>query len=427
MSFSFSNLYRNDFVKNVITLLTWNSIAQLVTLITIPILTRLYTPEEFGAVALFIGIVNVFSVASTARYDMTVVLPKRNGQAFHLLIGSIVIALIFSIISLLVVFVFFDKLAGMFDAEAYKKIIWLLPLCIFFVGSHQSIIYWFNRKRSFRLMGVNRVIQSSSQAGVRLGRDFFSNGNWGLVIGFIVGEVLSWFTMIFQLFKKEYWRLRYISFKSTFKALKEYINFPMYLMPMGVLNSISIYVLVFALSIISTTATVGHYERAWRVINFPLVLISSSFGSVFYERMTRTSNRKKLYLYSYFGNLGLAMLILSPIAFWGEEIFSFVLGPEWRIAGKIARIILPLTIFNYATNCISTIFSVIKKNQLLLIWQIIYLTLAVGWIYFAKSSDVYFLLNIFSIGGAILYAVLAYVGFVHIEKASFSNKTEVQY
>ena len=427
MSFSFSNLYRNDFVRNVVTLLTWNSIAQLVTLITIPILTRLYTPEEFGAVALFIGIVNVFSVASTARYDMTVVLPKRNGQAFHLLIGSIFIALIFSIVSLLVVFIFFDKLTGMFDAEVFKKIIWLLPLCIFFVGSHQSIIYWFNRKRSFRLMGVNRLIQNSSQAGVRLGRNFFSNGNWGLVTGFIVGEILSWFTMILQLFKKEYWRLRYISFKSTSKALKEYINFPIYLMPMGVLNSISIYILVFALSIISTTATVGHYERAWRVINFPLVLISSSFGSVFYEKMTRTSNRKRLYLYSYFGNLGLAILILSPIAFWGEEIFSFVLGPDWRIAGKIARIILPLTIFNYATNCISTIFSVIKKNQLLLIWQILYLTLAVGWIYFAKSSDIYFLLNIFSIGGAILYAVLAYVGFVHIEKASFSNKIEVEY
>jgi len=276
-------------------------------------------------------------------------------------------------------------------------------------------------------MGVNRLIQNSSQAGVRLGRNFFSNGNWGLVTGFIVGEILSWFTMILQLFKKEYWRLRYISFKSTSKALKEYINFPIYLMPMGVLNSISIYILVFALSIISTTATVGHYERAWRVINFPLVLISSSFGSVFYEKMTRTSNRKRLYLYSYFGNLVLAMLILSPIAFWGEDIFSFVLGSDWRVAGKIARIILPLTIFNYATSCISTIFSVIKKNQLLLIWQTIYLALAVGWIYFAKSSDIYFLLNIFSIGGAILYAVLAYVGFVHIEKASFSNKIEVEY
>jgi O-antigen/teichoic acid export membrane protein len=417
-------LVRNDFIRNVFTLLTWNSLAQVVTLVSIPILTRIYTPEEFGAVALFIGMVNVFSVASNGRYDMAIVLPKRNGQAFHLMVVSIVITIFFSILSLLLVVIFFDRLTGMFESDIYKQIIWFIPVSIFLVGSHKSLTYWFNRSRSFRLIGMNRLIQNTGQTGVRLGRGIFSSGHWGLVVGYITGEFISWGVMVLQLFKREYWRFKYLSMKTAVKSAVEYLNFPLFLMPMGVLNSLSVYLLVFALSFVTSSAFVGHYERAWRVIIFPLSLVSASFGSVFYEKMNRTVNRRRFYLFSYFGNLGLAMLILFPIAFWSEEIFCFVLGSEWAVAGRIARIILPLTIFNFATECISTIFSVIRKNQILLIWQAIYLGVGVGWIFFAKEYDVFFLLKVYSAGGAAMYFLLALVGFINIEKnvQSLTNK-----
>jgi len=192
-------------------------------------------------------------------------------------------------------------------------------------------------------------------------------------------------------------------------------------MPMGVLNTFSTYLLVFALSLVTSSALVGHYERAWRVINFPLSLISASFGSVFYEKMNRSLNRRKIYILSYFGNLVLALIILFPIAFWSEEIFSFVLGHDWAVAGQIARIILPLTIFSFATECVSTIFSIIKKNQLLLIWQIVYLAIAIGWIAFASEFDIYFLLKIYSFGGAVLYILLALIGFLNIERADLKK------
>ncbi len=409
---------KNEFLRNVFVLFKGNAIAQAITLISIPILTRIYSPEEFGAIALFIGMVNVFAVAATGGYDMAIVLPKRNGQAFHLLAGSIVISFLCALLSLVIILIFYHPITGAFKVETYKTIIWLLPLSVFLAGTHRSLYCWFNRKRLFGLMGANRVVQNTGQTGVRLFRGAFTNGHWGLAAGFLVGLVMAWAMFVQQLFKKEAWRLRYISLKSTLKALREYRNFPQYLMPMGVLNSISVYILIFGLSLITTGTVVGHYERAWRVINFPLSLISASFGSVFFEKMNRSNNRQKFYLYSYFGNLAIAIVILSPVAIWGEDIFGFVLGHDWRIAGKMAQVILPLTAFSFATECVSTIFSVIKKNQLLLIWQIIYLLIAVGWITFARDFDIYFTLKIFSLGGAILYAMLAFIGYLELKKAT---------
>ena len=125
---------------------------------------------------------------------------------------------------------------------------------------------------------------------------------------------------------------------------------------------------------------------------------------------------------SYFGNLGLALIILFPVAIWGEVIFSFVLGTEWSTAGRIARIILPLTIFSFATECVSTIFSVLKKNQILLIWQIVYLAFAICWIVFADKLDIFLLLRVYSLGGATMYILLAYIGFVNIERTFSDNK-----
>ena len=416
MSSTFMSVLRNEFIKNVLTLLSWNLLAQVVTLLSIPILTRIYTPEEFGSVALFISMVNVFAVASNGQYDLTIVLPKRNGQAFHLLIGSIIITLIFSTITLFFVFIFFDKLTDSFESTVYRKIIWLLPLAVFFFGSHKSLASWFNRSRSYRVIGVNRLVQNTGQTTVRLGKGVFSNGHWGLVTGYIAGEIISWIVMFLQLFKKEFWRLKYISGKSILKMFREYLNFPLFLMPMGILNALSTNLLVFALSLVTSSTIVGHYERSFRVVTFPLSLISSSFGSVFYEKMNRTTNRRKFYVFSYFGNFFLAVLILFPIAIWGEAIFVFVLGAEWNVAGKIAKYILPLTVFGFATQCVSAIFSVVKKNQILLIWQILYLGLAISWIVFAEKFDVYFLLKVYSWGGALMYFLLAIIGFLKIDR-----------
>ncbi len=180
---------------------------------------------------------------------------------------------------------------------------------------------------------------------------------------------------------------------------------------MAVINTFSVNILVFSLSAISSSTIVGFYERAWRVINMPFSLLSTSFGNVFYEQMTRTSNPKRLYLISYFANLAIATVVLAPVMFWGESIFTFVLGEDWTVAGTIAKLIVPLTISNYATACVSNIFSVYKKNQLLLVWQIAYLVIVVSWIFLARLLDIYFLIRIYAFIGAAIYAVLAYMGY----------------
>lgn len=413
----FKVIFKNEFFKNIFTLITGNTIAQIIGLLAIPVLSRMYSPEEFGEVALFVGIVNVIAIAANARYDMAIIPPKRRSQAFHLFAGSIGITIIVTLLLFIVIAVFRGSIASLFDAEVFKRAIWLIPLLVFLMASHKSMHYWFNRSKSYKTIAQNRVILTSTQTGVKLGRFMFSSGYWGLIIGTVVGEIVAWFVYAIKIVRKELWRLRYLSFRSMKKAFSEYSNFPKFLMPMAVINTFSVNILVFSLSAISSSTIVGFYERAWRVINMPFSLLSTSFGNVFYEQMTKTSNPKRLYLISYFANLAIATVVLTPVMIWGESIFTFVLGEEWTVAGTIAKLIVPLTISNYATACVSNIFSVYKKNQLLLVWQIAYLVIVVSWIFLARLLDIYFLIRIYAFIGAAIYAVLAYMGYrVVVEK-----------
>lgn len=418
-------IFRNDFFKNLTTLVTGNAIAQLIGFLAIPVLSRLYTPEEFGQVALFVSIVNVIAIAANARYDMAIVLPKSTSKAFHLFVGSMGITTGVTLLLFLIIALFKTSIVSLFDAPVFNQIIWFIPVLVFLLATHKSMHFWFNRQKKYKVIAGNRVILSTAQTAIKLPRFMYGDGNWGLIIGTVIGQLIAVVVYLRRIVRESAWRLKYFSYKTMQKAFSEYANFPKFLMPMAVINSFSVNILIFALSAIASSTIVGFYERAYRVIHMPFSLISTSFGNVFYEQMTRTQNPKRLYLTSYFANLALAAIVLTPVMLWGEAIFAFVLGKDWVEAGAIAMIIAPLTIFNYATACVSNVFSVYKKNQLSLIWQIFYLGIVVGWIFLGRLLDIYLLIRIYAYIGAALYAVMAYMGYRVVDREERLQKQQV--
>ena len=60
-------LYKGGFVRNVVTLMTGTAIAQAIPILISPILTRLYTPNEFGILALYMAVVSVVAIIVTGR------------------------------------------------------------------------------------------------------------------------------------------------------------------------------------------------------------------------------------------------------------------------------------------------------------------------------------------------------------------------
>jgi len=197
-------------------------------------------------------------------------------------------------------------------------------------------------------------------------------------------------------------------------------------MPMAFLNSVSVQILIYFLIFLFNTTIVGFYTQANKVLNYPLSLISNSFTSVFYQKLTTTKQKIKLYFFSYLTSLIIAGIISFPVYFWGEELFGFVLGKEWYFSGFLAKYLIPIVIFGFATRNTAVVFSFLKLQQVTLIWQIIYLAGALIVFFYLKDEKVEVLIKWFSLIGGFMYLLLGLIGyFLLIQKSKISkNKCE---
>ncbi|MCK5335612.1 MAG: translocase, partial [Gammaproteobacteria bacterium] len=75
------NLPKEESSRNVLTLMTGTSIAQAIPIAISPLLTRIYTPNDFGVYALFISIATIFGSIANARYEMAIMLPHKDEDA----------------------------------------------------------------------------------------------------------------------------------------------------------------------------------------------------------------------------------------------------------------------------------------------------------------------------------------------------------
>ena len=75
---------KSEFTRNVLTLMTGTTIAQAIPIAISPILTRLYTPKDFGVLALFVAITSIFGSIANGRYELAIMLPKKDEDAINI-------------------------------------------------------------------------------------------------------------------------------------------------------------------------------------------------------------------------------------------------------------------------------------------------------------------------------------------------------
>ncbi len=415
-------LIKLDFTRNVGTLFTGNGISMAVNLLALPVLSRLYTPEEFGSVALYIAIAQLIAVFVSGRYDYALMIPRKNGEALKVALSGVVLSFYMTILVAVALYFSYDRLLAFFPNPAFSKLIWMLPVFGFMLSVRQILSMWFSRKSRFGFTSQSKVLQTVVSNVVRMLRSFYANGVAGLWLGFVVSEVVALAQGLFFFLKHDYKLLRVTSISDFKGILVKYGSFPMFSMPISFLNSISANLLIYAFSFTFSASIVGVYERFSKMVSIPLDMVSSSFSIVFFQEMASVSLKQRFYRRAYMLSLLLGGLMNLPVVLWGPEIFSFVLGSEWLFAGEMARYLAPLMVFGFATRCISTTFSTINKNGVMLVWQLFYLAVTIGWIVVFRHHSVIFIIKTYAIIGSFLYLILGIYGYYFVKRADLERQ-----
>lgn len=336
-------LVLGSFFKNVAVLMSGTAIAQALAFAVAPILSRLYTPEAFGVFGLFIAVCGILTVVASGKYELAILLPKKDEDAVNILLLSIGVVVLISIISLIIIGIFSYDIAYILDSPELAPLLWMVPITVFFTGLYNTFNYWTTRRKQFKRLSISRVVQSIGKEGTQLIAGIVSNlQGAGLILGQIIGQVGSAVTLIAQTYRQDYFLIKKSFSKVRIKELAiKHSDFPKYNAPQDFLNSVSKNIPAILLAFYFNPAIVGFFWFTHRILLAPNHLIGNSVRQVFYQRANELVNEGSSVLTIYLkatkslAILGLIPLILVLVA--GPSLFSFIFGHEWLEAGRYAQ------------------------------------------------------------------------------------------
>ena len=398
---------KSEFNRNILTLMTGTTIAQAIPIAISPILTRIYTPEDFGIFAIFLAITLIIGSIANGRYELAIMIPKKDEDAINIFALGFIITTSISLLLLVLVLIFQTYFTYLLKNEEIGVWLYFVPISVFFFGIFNILNYFNNRKKNYKDISNANILKSIVAAIIQLSIGLIQQGATGLISGQIISQFFANTKLLKNIIKDKI-LISKITKKKIIALAKKYKNFPKYSMPSGLLNITSLQVPVFLLGAFFNTAIVGFYSLSYRFINLPMSIIGSSIGQVFFQKSSELKNDKKalkkITLQTYKKLFKIGILPFAIITVFGDYIFAFVFGKDWIVAGEYAQLLAIWILFLFIHSPITNLFATLEKQKDALLFNIIIifsriLILSLGGYFF---KDIYITIFLYSVLGIFL-------------------------
>ena len=336
----FRKVRTSVFFKNILVVMAGTGAAQIVSIALAPIISRLFTPSDFGISGSFGAIWGIIAAGVTLEYSQAIMLPKERENALGLLAVSFSCTAAVSALTLLVCVIAPATVNGLMKTRGIWPLA-LLVLATLVSGLNYASQAWAVRIKAFKRTSASQVIRSLSGKGTSIGFGLLKLGAPGLIIANIVGEVASGLNLI-QALLPDLPALKKQARPALMKKLaKEYRDFPMYSASQNVINAISGGLPVLLLTRFFGLPIAGAYAFAVTVLTFPMGFVLSALRQVLFQKASESQHQGRslaaLYVKVTATLFAMALLPTAVILIWGPQLFAWVFGSQWYTAGELSR------------------------------------------------------------------------------------------
>ncbi len=367
-------LPKSRFVRDVALLAGGTALGQGVVVLTSPILTRLYTPEDFGILAVYTSILGIVTVVASLRYELAIPLPEDDETAATLLTLSLAIVLGMSLLTGVGVWLLGDWIAMWSNAPALRSYIWLLPLGLLGAGVYQALNYWTTRAKRFSLLGYTQALQALGQVGVQTFSGVPGLGAFGLLVGFVAGRFLGVGFLLRQV-RLPRGATRPVAWV---QVARRYKNFPLYTAWASLVNVVGTQAPPILFARYFSVDTAGFFSLTMRILSLPASLVGQAVGQVFYPIVAERANDPEVSRVLVERTATVLLVVSFPVfalvGLLGPELFALVFGEAWAVAGRYAQFLAPWLLLSFVSSPLS-MFVLAKEKQRQAFWVTLYETL----------------------------------------------------
>lgn len=393
----------NQFLKNVVTLMTGTLIGQLLIIMTLPLITRIYTPEQFGVYSNLVAIISIFGVVTTLRYDIAMAITEKKEERNNLLFLSLILNITISTFILIIISI----LSIFFNVFSLVEVIYIF-VSVFILGLVQILTSYNSSLGNFKKISFTKFSQSLVQVLVQLIGVLTKNNIIFLFLGYLLGRSNGLF-ILYNASKKSVERKDFSRSKAL-NLFKKYKTYPIYGLPSSLLNAFSSNIIVILTLFIFGGYYAGLYGFIIRMTSAPLQLISKSYNNALFKlaHENNIGKFKKIYILTSIFIFSFFLIIIFIYSNVEINLFQIFFGERWKGVDEIFMPLLILTAFQYSIIPVTELLTILNKQKIRLLWDTIKIILTVGLFIYTFYNKITFgtFIYIFSIISIILYIVL---------------------
>ena len=399
----------STFAHDVLKLISGSASAQLLTILTAPFIARLFAPSAFGVAAVFVSITGVISAIVGMRYELSIVLPKDDGEAANSMAVSLSFVAITSALAGLMLALVGNQLLRSLHAPELHRYLWLIPVMVMLNGVFASLSYWNTRKKRFGRQTIAQVAGASFFVLAQIVAGLLGHTSGGIII---TATILAIFVNVLLLGSQtawDDWRVfgENIRAHRMWHSVKRYRNFPKFSTASALLSNIGWQVPTFVLSAYFSATVVGHYALGNKVLRIPVNLIGANIATVFFQHASEVHHQgtlrqsmDKMFRY-------LIAIFLFPslmLCLIGKDLCVVAFGSRWAEAGVYMEIMSAYVLFWFMTVPMSNVLNVLERQALELRLIAVILAANVAALFIGgRSGDARLALALFSVVGVLGY------------------------
>lgn len=402
------NFFKSSFIKNILRLMTGTALAQFITILISPILTRLYTPEDFSVLAIYTAVITILTVISCLRFEIAIPIPNNDKDAFNLVILSLASNCIITLLTWLVILLFSSQIVFV-SGGRLDGYLWMFPISVFLAGCYSAFQYWSTRRRYFKKIAKTRIRQSVSCGCAQVGLGILGITPLGLLIGalFQVGMgVLSLGRIFYKDLKENCWKTTIVDLIDTFKF---YDKFPKYSTWEALANSAGVQLPIIIIASFSFgNEEAGYLMLAMRLLSAPMSLIGGAVAQVFLSEAPLRFHDGNLRTFTITTISSLAKIGLLPILFVAISapvLVPFIFGDSWSRTGILISWMAPWYFMQFIVSPVSMTLHIMnaqKQALLLQLFGLIFRVMSIfGGIYYYKN----YVAEVYSLSGFVFYTI----------------------
>lgn len=404
-------LRNNSFFKSILLLTSGSFFAQVITTLSLPILTRVFEPDVIGMNTYIISVASIFLSVINGRYDVAIVTERNDDNIFPLLKLCILIGVILSVVASLSFGVFF---------YASGRDVWM-ALYVFLILLSYALVDTFtaynNRQKDYKTISSVYVLRNIVQ-------------NFGAILGGLIVPSVHSLSLPYTLglfaglgrqakpVRSKIKEILFVPWSKIKNVACIHKNQPLYSAPALLANSLSYSLVTILFESLYGLEQVGFYSISVRLLGLPLALVGTNVSKVYVERAAKeyhtTGNYSNTFKKTFLFLFCMALPMCLVLFLFASPLCSLLLGRQWYDAGKMIVILIPMFAVRLLTSAMSPSFVIVKKQKVELILQSLFLMSSVVSFLVSKIYllDIYGCLKIISLlftASYIIYLIMIFI------------------